>query len=221
MQNFEIKYLKNPELHESLKAYSAKERKLTHLILLHIMEVDRRKLYLEMAYPSLWEYLVTGIGYSAQAAQNRIDAARLMVQVPDLGEKLVRGSLNLSQVSLLQKNIRQVQKKAQDGSRLKVSPEFKQQIVEKLENKSSKETELLLAQAFGTPIEKQESIKMQKDESTRVEITYTKEEMEILEKAKSLLSHSLMRSAEEYTLKAMFLYCAKKVIQQKAGRKIA
>lgn len=221
MNNFEIKYLKNPELHENLKSLVIKERKLTHEILLHIMEVDRRKLFLEMAYPSLWEYLVNGIGYSASAAQRRIDAARLMVHVPQLGEKLETGSLNLSQVSVLQKTLRQVQRKAQDGSRLRISPDHKQQIVEMLEHKSSKETELFLAQTFGTSIEQNEVLKLQRDESTRIEMTYSKYEMEILEEAKILLGHSLLRSQEGFNLKAMFLYCAKKIIQQKTGRKVA
>ena len=115
-----------------------------------------------------------------------------MVQVPELGKKLEDGSLNLSQVSFLQKNIRQMQKKQPDGSRLRISPELKQQIVEKLENKSSKETELLLVQTFGACAKQENFQKLQKDESTRLEITYSKEEMEILEEAKSLLSLSLI-----------------------------
>ena len=221
MQNFEIKHLKNPELHENLKTLAAQERKLTHVILLHIMEVDRRKLYLERAYPSLWAYLVEGIGYSPSAAQRRIDAARLMTQVPDLGKKLEEGSVNLSQVSHLQKNIRQIQKKSPDGLKVKISPEEKQILIEKLENKSSKETELLLAQTFGSPIKQQEFQKIQKDESTRFEITFSKTEMEILEEARSYLSHSLSRAGGDFSLKAMFLFCARKVIQQKTRTKVA
>ncbi len=221
LENFQIKYLKNPELHENLKTLTEKERKLTHVILLHIMEVDRRKIHLEMAYPSLWEYLVKGIGYSASAAQRRIDAARLMVQVPDLGQKLEKGSVNLSQVSILQKTFRQIQKKSPDGSRLKITPEEKQSLVEELENKSSKETEILLSQAFGISIKQEEIQKMQKDESTRLEMTYSKLEMEILMEARNLLVHSLARAGDDYNLKAMFLYCAKKVIQQKTGRRVA
>ena len=221
MQNYEIKYLKNLELHENLKTLAARERKLTHVILLHIMEVDRRKFYLERAYPSLWAYLVEGIGCSASAAQRRIDAARLMVQVPSLGQKLEEGSVNLSQVSSLQKNLRQAQKKSPDGSKVRITPEEKQILVEKLENKSSKETELLLAQTFGEPIKQQEFQKIQKDESTRLEMTFSKLEMEILEEAKSYLSHALSRAGHDFSLKAMFLYCARKVIQQKTGRKVA
>ena len=72
----ELENLKDLELNEKIKTLASQERKLTQVILLHIAEVDRRKLFLRKAYPSLFEYLVQEIGYSFGAAQRRIDAAR-------------------------------------------------------------------------------------------------------------------------------------------------
>jgi hypothetical protein len=76
----------------SFKNRVAEERRLLHQILLLIIEIDQRKLYLPMACSSLFAYLVTLIGYSPASAQRRIDAARMMQQVPELGKKIEEGS---------------------------------------------------------------------------------------------------------------------------------
>ena len=211
--NFQIKALQNPALHENLKALSLEERRLTHEIILHIMEVDRRKLYSEMNYPSLFEYLVKEMGYSNGSAQRRIDAARLMIQVPGLGKKIEQGCVKLSQVTQAQKAFRLFQKTNQS----RVSAEIKQDLIEKLENKTFQETEQLIAQAFDLPLLNFEKTRMQKDASIRLEMTFSKQEMEILEYAKTLLSHTLAQSSDSGKFKSLLLYCAKKVIQQKTG----
>jgi lactam utilization protein B len=103
--------LTNEELHHRLLNRAAEERRLTHQILQLIAEVDQRKLYLPMAQASLFDYLVKLIGYTPASAQRRIDAARMMQQVPELGSKIENGSLKLSQVSQVQQVLRLVRKK--------------------------------------------------------------------------------------------------------------
>ncbi|MGZ3770765.1 MAG: hypothetical protein ACXVCR_11575 [Bdellovibrio sp.] len=56
--------ISDSDLEFQLKNLVAKERKLLHVILEHIREVDFRKIYLERAYSSLYEYLVKELGYS-------------------------------------------------------------------------------------------------------------------------------------------------------------
>ena len=80
----DLKQLKDTELNEKVKNLVIQERKLTQAILEHVAEIDRRKLYLSMAYPSLFDYLTKEVGYSAGAAQRRIDAARLMQRIPEV-----------------------------------------------------------------------------------------------------------------------------------------
>ncbi|MBK7963540.1 MAG: hypothetical protein IPK04_21495 [Bdellovibrionales bacterium] len=103
--------LKNEELHCELKNRVAEERKLTHQILQIIIEIDLRKLYLPMACSSLFDYLVREIGYTPASAQRRIDAARMMQQVPELGNKIENGTLKLTQVSQVQQVLRLAKKK--------------------------------------------------------------------------------------------------------------
>ena len=85
-----LNVLSNLVLENQFMDIVLKERKLLHLVLLHTREVDRRRLYLERAYPSLFEYMTKKLGYSASAAQRRIEASRLLKDIPTLAEKIQR-----------------------------------------------------------------------------------------------------------------------------------
>ena len=104
-----LKKVTSQNLDANLKLLVTSEREILIEILIHIVEVERRKLYLTYGYSSLFEYLTKRIGYANGSAQRRIDAARLSFDAPDVIEKLESGELNLAQVSLLQKSIREVQ----------------------------------------------------------------------------------------------------------------
>ena len=179
--------LTNEELHHRLLSRAAEERRLTHQILQLIAEVDQRKLYLPMAQASIFDYLVKLIGYTPASAQRRIDAARMMQQVPELGRKIESGSLKLTQVSQVQQVLRLVRKK----DNIQLLPNEKKDLLAKLENKTGAESELILAQVFKLPPQTQCRQKIQQDESVRIELTLSKEQMEVVERAKALLSHAL------------------------------
>jgi hypothetical protein len=183
MNFFEIT---NEELHHRLVSRAAEERRLTHQILQLIAEVDQRKLYLPMAQASLFDYLVQLIGYTPASAQRRIDAARMMQQVPELGSKIENGSLKLTQVSQVQQVLRLVRKK----DNIQLLPDEKKDLLAKLENKTGAESELILAQEFKLPPQTHFRQKVQQDESVRIEFTLNKEQMEVVERAKALLSHA-------------------------------
>ena len=179
--------LKNEELHYELKNRVAEERKLTHQILQIIIEIDLRKLYLPMACSSLFDYLVREIGYTPASAQRRIDAARMMQQVPELGNKIENGTLKLTQVSQVQ----QVLRLAKKENKTQLLPSEKSDLLARLENKTGPESELILAKEFNLTPQTQFKQKIQKDESVRIELTLSKEQIEILNQAKELLSHAL------------------------------
>jgi len=71
------------------------------------------------------------------------------------------------------------------------NPEQTLQILEQIENKSSFETKKVLAVEFNQPIQTHEMVKPQRDESVRLEITFTAEQIKTLSQVKDLLSHSL------------------------------
>jgi hypothetical protein len=52
------------------------ERKISHLVIACIAEIEIRKIYLDRAYPSLFEYLTQEFGYSESAAYRYESVAR-------------------------------------------------------------------------------------------------------------------------------------------------
>ena len=100
-----LKKLSDENLDSNLKRLVVSEREILGEILLHIVEVQRRRLFLTFGYSSLFNYLTQHIGYANGSAQRRIDAARLSFEVPEVIEKLELGEINLSQVSLMQKTL--------------------------------------------------------------------------------------------------------------------
>src|SRR3972149_885981 len=72
------------------------ERRLLVELLRHLAEVDRRRLHLELAFPSLFAFATGFLGYSKAAAFRRTTAARLLVRFPVGGDHLADGRLSLT-----------------------------------------------------------------------------------------------------------------------------
>lgn len=161
------------------------ERKITQHILLHIAEIETRKVFADLGFDSMYAYLTRGLGYSDGAAYRRIQSARLLNQIPEIAVKLEEGTLNLSQLTQVQKCLKEESK--QTGEML--SKEQTLELLTKLENQNSFETQKTLACEMKLPIFSQEKVRPQKDHSVRLELTLTKEQYEEIEQAKSLLSH--------------------------------
>lgn len=205
----EIKKLTNQELLHRLDKLVRTERKLTHVILCHINEVESRRLYAELGFDSMFKYLTHHCGYGEDSAYRRLQAARLLKKTPEIAEKLEQGALNLTQLTQVQKCIRQEQ---QSGGI--VGPEQTLQILEQIENKSSYETKKVLALEFNQPVQTHEVIQPQQDESVRLELTLTAEQMKVLAQAKDLLSHTLPNGSWAEVL----TYLAKKQVQKSLGK---
>ncbi|HWU42786.1 MAG TPA: HNH endonuclease signature motif containing protein [Bdellovibrio sp.] len=194
----ELKKLNNSELEAQLKNLVTKERKLLHIILEHIKEVDIRKLYLEKAYPSLFEYLVKELGYSGSAAMRRIDAARLLRELPSVSEKIQEGSLSLSQIGELSRAVKEKEKSC--GG--KISSVQKIELVDAIVGKSTSETQKELCLALDIALKEPEKKLVQKDDSVHLTITLSKELHEKLMRCKDLASHSLLQ--QQGSMNALF-----------------
>ncbi|WP_413944163.1 HNH endonuclease [Bdellovibrio sp. HCB-162] len=180
----ELKNISNNELVQRLEKLVRTERKITHLVLLHIAEIEDRKIYAERGYDGMYSYLTRGLGYSEGSAYRRLHSARLLKQVPAVAEKIENGSLNLTQLTQVQKHLKE---DLRAGN--KPSPERTEKILEGLQYKNTFETQKTLAVEFNQPIQKSETLRPQADDSVRIEITLTAEQFQELEQAKSLLSH--------------------------------
>jgi 5-methylcytosine-specific restriction endonuclease McrA len=182
-----VKSLSNPELLERFNKLVRTERKITHLVLECVAEIDRRQLYTQKAYSSLFDYLVNEVGYSPSAANRRIASARLLREVPEMAEKIETGALNLSQLSKVQQAIRAVQKN--ENRKMEVAE--KRELLSKIENTSQQKTELILAQELNLPVEAIEKTKQHRAESVTLTVTLSKEQMKLLKKVGDLISHAV------------------------------
>ena len=50
------------------------EQRMTLELLVHLQEVDQRKVYATLGYEGLWKYCVKELGYSEPAASERVNA---------------------------------------------------------------------------------------------------------------------------------------------------
>lgn len=107
-----VQRMNNHELELNLKKLVMQERELLHEILLHIQQVEVRRIYLDRAYASIYEYLVKELNYSGSAAMRRIEAARLLKQIPTLSTQIESGDLNLSQIGELSKAFKEKEKQS-------------------------------------------------------------------------------------------------------------
>jgi hypothetical protein len=85
----------NAELVAGLSALVRQSNELTAQVLAHLVELDERRLHLELGFSSLFAYCVEGLGMSEGAAGRRVTAARLCRRFPDAFERVARGELHL------------------------------------------------------------------------------------------------------------------------------
>jgi 5-methylcytosine-specific restriction endonuclease McrA len=197
-----LKPLNDHELIESFSFHIQSERKITNLVLLHINEVESRKLHLSLGFSSMFEYLTRSFGYSESSAYRRIQAARLLKSVPEVSEKLQSGDINLSQASKVAVAVRKVQGASAS------------QLIERIEGQTTKATELIIAKELDLPVQSLEKARAQKDSSVRIEITLSQEELLFIEEAQSLLSHQLDNPK---SIKELLVLLANKEVQRKKG----
>jgi hypothetical protein len=67
----------------------------------HLIEVERRRLHLGLGYPSMFEYCLQHLGYSASAAARRIRSARCVRDYPEVYRLLEKNEVTLITISLV------------------------------------------------------------------------------------------------------------------------
>jgi len=70
-------------------------------LLVHLGEVDARRLYAALACCSMFEYCVARLGFSEASANKRIRASRVARRYPVVFHMVAEGQLHLSGISVL------------------------------------------------------------------------------------------------------------------------
>ena len=177
----------NAELEFKLKAASTDERILTRKIVELIAEALRRRLWAGRGYASAHRWLVVEFGYSESSAGRRVDAARVLVDVPEVAEKLATGALTLSGLSQLQSVFHREEKRT--GEKLTV--DLKKEVVKKIEHQSAVGTARVAALEFPEASQApKESLRPAGADGWTLTVGLDAAQMATLRRARELLSHS-------------------------------
>lgn len=90
----------------ALKALARQERALSYEFLRKLREVEAQSMYLRWGYPSLFAFCCEELGYSEPEAHVRIQAMRLMRDLPEAEPLLKSGELSMSVAARAQKAFR-------------------------------------------------------------------------------------------------------------------
>jgi len=161
-----------------------KEKEATLALLEFLIEVDIRRLYATKAYSSLFEYIVKELGLSEPAAAERVNAVRLMQEVPAVKAHLDEGRLSLTTASQIERFIKTENKVR--AERLPVSEKIT--IVDACLDQSKREVEKLLLekQSEEARILTQERIKPVASDRMELKLSISLETFHKLEKLKEL-----------------------------------
>ena len=100
-----LKSLSDDELLARLSDVSKQSRRVEMVLVAHIAEVDRRRLYAREALPSMFRYCTDVLHLSEAAAYRRIRAARLSRKYPVVLTMLEDGRIHLCGLALLSKHL--------------------------------------------------------------------------------------------------------------------
>ncbi|MFH1017728.1 MAG: hypothetical protein V1798_06030, partial [Pseudomonadota bacterium] len=144
-----LEALTDSELHQHTVDLAKKEQHTTLELLHHLHEVERRKLFAQKGYGSLWDYVQKALGYSENQAYERISAMRLMFRAPEAQTALETGKLTLTQAAMAERHLR-----AEERSHEKPVPaEMVESLLSRIEGLSKRETEkVLLKEAPEKPL---------------------------------------------------------------------
>src|SRR5688572_21345820 len=101
MTRYDLSSLSDSHLMTSLHEVVATDRRTTAALLAHLGEVDRRHLYADEAFSSMFDYCVRRLNMSEGTAYKRIGAARAAGQYPLILEKVAGGELHTTGIELL------------------------------------------------------------------------------------------------------------------------
>ncbi|MCB9025951.1 MAG: HNH endonuclease [Bdellovibrionaceae bacterium] len=193
-----LKHLKDHELLTQTLNLVQKERHMLTQVLHHLKEVERRRLFSDLGYQSLFEYAVKELKYSEGQAGRRIQAMRLLKELPEIEKKIESGALSLTNISQAQAYFREVKKsvklieytksaatKTESNKILKASDKVK--ILENLENKSTREGQKILLQMLPEIALPKEKERILSDHHTEIRFVINQELKNRLAELRSLL----------------------------------
>lgn len=101
-----LKNLSDDELVSRIEFLRGKERQVVLKFLIHLGELDDRRLYLNLGYSSLFDYCTRKLGYSESAAYRRIESSRTLRIRPELAESFIKGEVSICTIATASKALK-------------------------------------------------------------------------------------------------------------------
>jgi hypothetical protein len=136
-----IREISDEALLKHLEDLIAEEREILVAVLRYLEEVQRRRLYAQLGFDSLFSFAIGRLRLSGDQAQRRIQAMRVMREIPEIEPSLTSGDLSLTNLLLADYHIRQEEKIHHSC----MGREEKAAVVQLVVGKSKREAELALA----------------------------------------------------------------------------
>jgi hypothetical protein len=175
--------ISNNELMQLTEKEIRNERNSTLKIIKHFQEIYDRKLFLEFGFSSFYDMATKHFGYCAGSAMRRINAMKLVREMPQFEEKLESGELSLSVAADVQTFLYQEAKIERP-----YSLNAKIELVESCVGKSRREVEMEFARR-NPEREMRESVHAVSHDRLRVSFSISKELNDKLNHLKDLLGH--------------------------------
>ena len=86
-----LEQLEDKILVNQLSDLLSRENLLIAEILLHLIEVEKRRLFAEYGFSSMFSYCTKGLGLTEASAHRRITSARTIVKFPEVYQLVSRG----------------------------------------------------------------------------------------------------------------------------------
>ena len=124
-----LKTISGSDLLSRTKSLVSEERRISADVLHHLREIERRRLFAEAGFSSLFAFCVAELKYSEGAAYRRINAMRLLKDCPEIEGAIRGGTLSVSSACEVQRFVTQKP----------CSSEEKKKIVESIKGKSKRD----------------------------------------------------------------------------------
>lgn len=131
MSRHSLRSLSDQQILSRIATLTRRERSITLLVLLHLNEIERRRLHLKRGHSSMFDYCTSGLGYSASAASRRIKTARCVRLYPEIQALLESNEVNISTVAQVARVL---------------TPGNKDVILARIRGKSQREVEAVVAE---------------------------------------------------------------------------
>src|SRR4051812_24906559 len=131
-----LRSLADDELLAGLSPIVGRRNQITAEFLAYLAELDQRQLFLDLGYPSLFDYCVKALGLCESTAGRHIAAARVCRSYPQALDQVARGDLHASALSVMKKHL---------------TADNADQLFEQCMRKSTRQVEVLLAAQFPKP----------------------------------------------------------------------